>query len=316
MPSLITFGETSAVFVASEVGRMRHCRSFEIRPGGAEATVAVGARRLGVDAAWVSALGEDEMGHYLLSLIAGEQVDVSRVTMVPGRPTAVFLRERLPGGAARHFYYRKGSAFSHYRPEMLDADFIGSARILHLTGITPALSKDCEASVWRAIETARDRGVMVSFDPNVRLSLWSREEARKSLERLMAAADIVLPGLEDLQMLYGPIGAAEALARLNEIGCRQIALKLGDGDVIVALDKKESVVPVTINSNPVDLMGAGDAFAAGCLTGLLKGHDLVEAAHIGVTVAGLAIQLPGNIEAMPTWAEVERKVNGTVVWNR
>ena len=316
MPSLISFGETSAVFVASEIGRMRYCREFGIRPGGAEATVAVGVRKLGFDTAWISALGEDEMGHYLLGVIAGEQVDVSRVAMVPDRPTGIFLRERLPLGGARHFYYRKGSAFSGYRPEMLDADFIASARILHLTGITPALSPDCEASVWRAIEIARCAGVQVSFDPNVRLALWDRDAARPVLERLMAAADIVLPGLEDMQMLYGPISPAEALARLRGLGCRRIALKLGEGDVIVASEQDETTVAVSAIPDPVDLMGAGDAFAAGCLAGLLRDWDMVEAAHLGVTVAGLAIQLPGNIEAMPTWAEVERKVNGTVTWNR
>lgn len=316
MPDLITFGETCAVFVASDIGRMRYCRDFTIRPGGAEATVAVGARKLGIDSAWVSALGEDEMGHYVRGIVAAEQVDVSRVTMVQGKPTAVFLRERLPGGRAKHFYYRRGSAFSDYTPDMLDEDFIASARILHLTGINPALSKSCDASAWRAIEIARAAGTKVSFDPNVRLALWEREEARATLERYMAAADIVLPGLEDMQMLYGDIDADAALRRLKELGCSEIALKIGDGDVIISQKGSETVIPVQAIEDPVDLMGAGDAFAAGCLTGILKGWDLCRSAGLGVTVAGLAIQMPGNIEAMPTWEEVERKINGTTVWNR
>lgn len=316
MPSLITFGETSAVFVAREIGRMRYCRDFGIRPGGAEATVAVGARKLGIDTAWISALGDDEMGHYILGVVAAEQVDVSRVAIVPGMPTAVFLRERLPAGAARHYYYRTGSAFSSYRPEMLDADFIASARMLHLTGITPALSASCEASMWRAIDIARAAGARIVFDPNVRLSLWDRDRARAVLERFMAAADIVLPGLEDLQMLYGEIAPQEALARLRALGCGSIVLKLGAGDVIVAEASGETVVPVKTIADPVDLMGAGDAFAAGCLTGLLNGRDLVGASELGVAVASLAIQLPGNIEAMPSWAEVERQRTGATVWNR
>jgi 2-dehydro-3-deoxygluconokinase len=316
MPSLITFGETSAVFVARDIGRMRYCRDFGIRPGGAEATVAVGARKLGIDAAWISALGDDEMGHYILGMVAAEQVDVSRVAMVPGKPTAIFLRERLPGGAARHSYYRAGSAFSAYRPEMLDAAFLGSARILHLTGITPALSDSCEASMWRAIEIARAGGAQVTFDPNVRLSLWNRDRARPVLERFMAAADIVLPGIEDLEMLYGAITPPEALARLRALGCRRIVLKPGTGDVLVADGAQETVVPVQTIADPVDLMGAGDAFAAGCLAGLLKGRDLAAASELGVAVASLAIQLPGNIEAMPSWEEVERLRTGATVWNR
>ena len=316
MPSLITFGETSAVLVAREIGRMRYCRDFGIRPGGAEATVAVGVRKLGIDSAWVSALGDDEMGQYILGVVAAEQVDVSRVSILPGKPTAVFLRERLPGGAARHYYYRTGSAFSCFHPDMLDAAFLASARMLHLTGITPALSESCEASMWRAIEIARGAGARIVFDPNVRLSLWTREAARPVLERFMAAADIVLPGLEDLQMLYGDIAPREALERLRALGCGNIVLKLGEGDVVVAGATGETVVPVRTIADPVDLMGAGDAFAAGCLTGLLKGWDLVRASELGVSVASLAIQLPGNIEAMPSWAEVERLRTGATVWNR
>jgi len=316
MPSLITFGETSAVFVARDVGRMRYCRDFTIRPGGAEATVAVGVRRLGFETAWISALGEDEMGHYIRSLVAGEGVDVSRVAMVRGKPTAVFLRERLPGGDARHFYYRKDSAFANYTPDMLDEDFIASAKILHLTGINPALSPSCDESSWRAIEIARAHGVKIGFDPNVRLALWSREQARATLERYLAAADIVFPGLEDMQMLYGQISLDEALLRLADLGCRNIAMKTGDGDVVVSSGGRGTVLPVEKIAFPVDLMGAGDAFAAGCLAGLLREWDLERSARLGITVAGLAIQMPGNIEAMPTWEEVERKVKGGESWKR
>lgn len=316
MPSLITFGETSAVFVARDIGRMRYCRDFTIRPGGAEATVAVGVQRLGFETAWISALGEDEMGHYIRSLVAGEGVDVSRVTMVRGKPTAVFLRERLPGGDARHFYYRKDSAFANYTPAMLDETFIASAKIVHLTGINPALSPNCDAASWRVIEIARAQGVKVSFDPNVRLALWSRDEARKTLERYLAAADVVFPGIEDMQMLYGQLGVEEVLSRLRDLGCRNIAMKTGDGDVVVSVGGRTTVLPVKKIAFPVDLMGAGDAFAAGCLAGLLKEWDLARSAKLGITVAGLAIEMPGNIEAMPTWEEVERKMHGGEDWKR
>lgn len=316
MPSLVTFGETSAVFVARDIGRMRYCRDFTVRPGGAEATVAVGVQRLGFDAAWISALGMDEMGHYLRGLVAAEGVDVSRVTMVAGKPTAIFLRERLPGGDARHFYYRKNSAFASYSPDMLDENFIASARILHLTGINPALSPSCDAASWRAIEIARANGVKVSFDPNVRLALWTREEARKTLERYMAAADVMFPGLEDMQMLYGQIGREEALAHLKALGCTNFVMKSGDQGVTVVSGGRVAELPVEKVQSPEDLMGAGDAFAAGCLAGLLGGADLEDAARLAITVAGLSIQMPGNIEAMPTREEVDRKLDGSAAWKR
>jgi 2-dehydro-3-deoxygluconokinase len=316
MPDLVTFGETSAVFVARDVGRMRYCREYTLRPGGAEATVAVGVQRLGFSAGWMSALGDDEMGHYLRGFVAAEGVDVSRVRMQRGLPTAVFLRERLSGGDARHFYYRKGSAFSSFGPQMLDEDYIAGARRLHLTGISPALSPACDAACWRAVEVARAHGVLVSFDPNVRLSLWTAEEARAALARYFEAADLVLPGLEDLQMLYGDASVEAALARLQSLGCRQAVLKAGAQDVHVLHDGRLTRLPVPTVAQPADLMGAGDALAAGCLAGLLEGRDLVDAARLGIAVAGLAIQLPGNIESMPTRAEVDRSLHGAANWKR
>ncbi|MBL8385926.1 MAG: sugar kinase [Burkholderiales bacterium] len=316
MPSVITLGETSVVFVARDLGRMRYCRDFTIRPGGAEATVAVGVSRLGFDAAWMSALGDDEPGHYLRSLIAGEGVDVSRVAMVRDQQTAIFLRERLPGGDARHFYYRKGSAFSHFEPSMLDEEFIASARFLHLTGITPALSDSCDATCWRALEVARAHGTKVTFDPNVRLSLWSREEARQRLQRYLTAADYVFPGMEDMRMMFGAIDRSEALKIMIDLGCRRFALKDGKQDVLVHEDGLTVSLPVHHVEHPADLMGAGDAFAAGCLAGLLRGLPLTEAARVGNAVAEFAIQLPGNIESMPTWSEVERLMAGAEDWKR
>ena len=295
---------------------MRYSRDFSIRPGGAEATVAVGVKRLGFDTAWMSVLGDDEPGHYLRSLIAGEGIDVSRVAMIPGQPTAIFLRERLPGGDARHFYYRNGSAFSRYDATMLDEKFIASAQYLHLTGITPALSANCDTACWRALEIAKANGVTVTFDPNVRLSLWSRDEARRGLERFMASADIVFPGMEDMQMLYGSIDRDAATKTLIDLGCRRFALKDGQRDVLVHENGLTTLLPVHRIEHPVDLMGAGDAFAAGCLAGLLRELRLAEAARIGITVAGLAIQLPGNIESMPTWSEVERLLSGKADWKR
>ena len=116
MPEFITMGETCAVIVAKSIGRMRYSKEYELRPGGAEGTVAVGVKRLGHSSGWISLLGDDELGYYIRSLIQGEGVDVSTVQMVSGKQTGLFVRERLPLGEARHFYYRKGSAFSEIMP--------------------------------------------------------------------------------------------------------------------------------------------------------------------------------------------------------
>lgn len=316
MPNVVTLGELCAVFVARDIGRMRYCRDYTIRPGGAEATLAAGITRLGHTTGWISVLGEDEMGHYLHNFMRGEGVDTSCVRILPGKNTSVFLRERLPGGNARHYYYRKDSAFTAISPDMLDESYIASARFLHLTGITPALSASAEQTMWRAVELAKAHGVRVVFDPNVRLLLWDRDTARGVIERFMAAADIVLPGLEDMQMLYGPISREEALLRLKDMGCQNIVLKVGDQEVLVYTDGHADFLPVDHIAAPVDLMGAGDSFAAGFIAGLLRDMSMLEAARLGNLVARCAIQMPGNIEALPTWNEVSKILQNEVSYNR
>ncbi len=311
MVEFVTIGETCAVFAAKYVGRMRYCTDYEIRPGGSESTVAAGVSRLGHTASWVSRLGDDELGRYLLSFIRGEGVDVSNVSTLASHPTGVFVRERLPRGRARHFYYRTGSAFSTMGPQDLPFELIAQSRMLHLTGITPALSASNHALVVEAVKFARQHGVPVLFDPNIRRRLWTRDQAQAVLEPIMAQADYVLPGLDDLQGLYrDDLGENEAVAHLRSLGCRQIILKLGaQGALVVIGDKQERVECVPV-ADPIDLMGAGDAFAAGFAVGLLEGKDAIESAIFGNAVAGISVETPGNIESLPTIAELHARERG------
>lgn len=311
MSDFVTIGETCAVFAATYVGRMRYAASYEIRPGGSESTVAVGVARLGHSASWVSRLGDDELGHRILSIVRGEGVDTTAVSMVQTHPTGLFVRERLPRGAARHYYYRAGSAFSTLGPEDLPVELIAGARILHLTGITPALSAANRAMVERAMTIAEQHGVTVLFDPNMRRKLWTAAEARDALEPLMARADYVLPGMEDLQGLYGDnLTEEDAVTTLQQLGCSRIVLKRGALGAAVILDGTHELVECRAVADPHDLMGAGDAFAAGFAAGLLDGTSVVEAAALGNAVAGIAIETSGNIESMPTIKEVEARRKG------
>jgi 2-dehydro-3-deoxygluconokinase len=310
MTDFVTIGETCAVFAATAIGRMRYSKTYEIRPGGAESTVAVGVARLGHSATWVSRLGDDELGQYLLTFIRGEGVEVA-CSMLSTHPTGLFVRERLPRGKARHFYYRAGSAFSTMGPADIPTDLIAGARVLHLTGITPALSKSTRAMVTEAIRIARQNGVTVLFDPNMRRTLWSAEEARTVMEPLMASADYVLPGLEDLQGMYGEnLSEADAVDTMRKIGCRRIIFKRGAAGAAVITPDSYEQVECTAIADPVDLMGAGDAFAAGFAAGLLDGKTDVEAARLGNVVAGMSIGTVGNIESLPTRRDVETHLRG------
>jgi 2-dehydro-3-deoxygluconokinase len=309
MPEVVTLGETCAVLETAAIGRMRDAQSFRLRPGGAEGTVAVGVAKLGHSSGWISRLGRDELGEYILRLMRGEGVDVSQVLLVDGARTGVFFRELLPCARARHYYYRDGSAFSRLTPEDLNHAYIASARVLHVTGITAALSTSCYETVVRAMDIAHDNGVLVSFDPNMRRSLWSAAEARPVMEALMRKADVVLPGSDDLEgILEAPFDPSGATKWLQSIGCKRIVMKIGNAGALVLQDGEIVRVPPTSSVSPVDVAGAGDAFAAGFIVGTVEGRSDVDAADLGNRVAGFSIALPGNIESLPSREELEQRV--------
>ena len=310
MPELVTLGETCVVLVARSRGPLRYAAEFERRPGGAESTVAAGVARLGHSAGWVSRLGDDEFGAYVLGLMRSENVDVSAVRLTRDAQTGVFFRDNRADGRSSVIYYRRNSAFAGFGPADVDEDYIGSARILHLTGITPGLSDSCREATFRAVDIARANGVTVVFDLNYRASIWPPDAARPCIEDLMVRSEHVLAGREDLSKLTGMTGQTEQLEYLHGLGLSTVVLKLGaDGAVLSSADSAERVEGYPAQS-PVDRFGAGDAFAAGYIVGLLEGRDRLAAVALGNAVAGWSVRLPGNIESLPDWNDLQQLESG------
>src|SRR5690606_7960606 len=150
---------------------------------------------------WFGKLGNDPLGVMIMKSIRGEGVDTSRVKLSDEGQTGLMLREHVSGRTSV-YYYRKLSAMSTMRPDELDEAYIAGAKLLHITGITPALSESCLATVLEAVRIAKDNGVQVCFDPNLRLKLWSVEQAKKTLLPIAEQADFFLPGLDELKLLY------------------------------------------------------------------------------------------------------------------
>jgi 2-dehydro-3-deoxygluconokinase len=299
VPEVVTLGETLAVLVATSPGPLRYSTHFELRTGGAESTFAVGIVRLGHSAGWISRLGNDEFGKLILAMMRGEGVDVSQVKLDSEAPTGVFFKERREAGESRNYYYRQNSAASKMKPEDIDPQYICSAKYLHLTGITPALSPSCLATVERAMDIAKECGVLISFDPNLRLKLWKKERAIPVLLNLIRKADILFPGIEEAQILLGENEPEKIVERFLELGPSIVALKLGSKGALVANAHQEVYVPAFSVERIVDPFGAGDAFAAGLITGLLEGLSLEEAGRIANAMGALALGVTGNIEALP-----------------
>ena len=305
-PDIVTFGETMVLFLAETAGPLREATRYGRFIAGAETNVATGLCRLGHSAGWISRLSDDELGRAVAFRLRGEGVDISRATIDPEAPTGLMIRERRELGPLEVIYYRKGSAASRLTPDDLDADYIRGARYLHLTGITPALSATCRATSFAAAKIAREAGVPVVLDPNLRFKLWSREEARTTLRELTQQADILLPGLEEAEFLTGetdPDTAARAFLDLAP-SLKMIVMKLGaEGSMVVTRDERVHV-PATPLPRVIDPVGAGDAFAAGFYAGQLRGLGLAETLAVANRCGAWATTAPGDADVFPRWDEV------------
>jgi 2-dehydro-3-deoxygluconokinase len=311
---VITFGESMALFTPLREQSLEYSDTLNRSFGGAESNVAIGLARLGVRVSWFGHLGDDPQGRYILKRIRGEAVDVSRAKLVSSANTGLMMRHKV-AGLEEVFYYRKHSAASRMSPEDLDEAFIADASILHITGITPALSDSCRATVERAVDMAKRHGVKVSLDPNLRLKLWTIEQAREVLLPLAAKADYFLPGMDELKRLYGTDDEEKALQEVKRLSALTVVKSVGNTNVIVR-DGQTVAVPFEKIEHVVDTVGAGDAFAAGFLTGIVKGYTPEQAVRMGNLAAGFVIQGHGDWELVPTWQQLQQAMHNESVIER
>ena len=303
MHDVVTLGETMILLVPKQVGQLRYAHQFDKYIAGAESNTAVGLARVGHKVGWVSRVGDDEFGHSILTFLRGENVDVSQVVLDGRAPTGVFFKERRRTGSTRVFYYRAGSAASFMTPADLDEAYIQQAKILHLTGITPALSESGKETLHAAIEAANGAGVTVAFDPNVRYKLWSADAAKKTFADILPNVQIVLTSSEEAQLITGIENPQEAARAIHALGPNTVVVKMGDKGAIGYDGTLLEAPPV--NVDVVETVGAGDAFNAGFLSGRLRGWDLGKCLELGNILGALATTVPGDVEGLPTWSEVQ-----------
>lgn len=305
-PEVVTFGETMALIMPNQNKSIEFAKSFESSFGGAESNLAIGLARLGVRAGWFSRLGNDPFGRMICKGIRGEGVDVSRVSLHDGESTGLMLRETA-WGRSSVYYYRRNSAASRMKPDDLDEEYIAGAKLLHISGITPALGESCRETVFAAVEMAKRNGVKISFDPNLRLKLWTIEEARPVLLKLAEAADYFLPGFDELQLLYGVSDFDEMVVQLRRLSAVSVVKGVGQESAVVLPDRVERI-PFFPAEKVVDTVGAGDGFAAGFLYGVVRGLPLAEAVRVASLVGSLVVQGVGDWESIPTLDMVETEL--------
>lgn len=302
---VVTFGETMVLFNPETQGPLRYVGTFTKSIGGAESNVAIALARLGHHAGWFSKLGDDEFGRYIKSTVMGEEVDVSRVTKDPTRTTGILFKERFSTVNPNVYYYRKGSAASHLSISDLDMDYICSAKILHVTGISLALSEEVREAVFYAVREAKKRGVIISFDPNIRLKLWSKEDARKHILALAELSDIIFPGKDEAELLLGTDEPLKVCEKFLDMGIKIVALKLGKTGCYVKSENEEGLVEGYTVDHPVDTVGAGDGYAAGFLSGYLESLSIIDCAKRANAVGAMATLVKGDMEGFPYRDQVE-----------
>jgi 2-dehydro-3-deoxygluconokinase len=296
---LITFGESMGLISVMDFGPIEFAREFRLGLGGAESNVAIGAARLGADVTWIGRLGADAIGSMIERRLRGEGVRVHAIR--DGGFTGMMLRHQRFAGHVSVDYHRAGSAASRLRPGDIPDDLLRGAGILHVTGITPALSQSARDAVFDAVRRACGLGVTVCLDVNYRAKLWAADVARPVLTRLATQAGILMAGAEEARLLLdkgNPAPGRELAEALAELGPAEVIVKDGARGCSALIDGtchqvQALAVPV------VDQVGAGDAFAAGYLADRLAGQPAETRLRTAIAMGAYAVAVSGDCEGLP-----------------
>lgn len=304
---VVTAGEAMVQFAALQTGALDTVETFARISAGAELNVAIGLARLGLGVGYISRLGDDSFGRFLTATLDRERIDRSQVGVDAEHRTGFMLKSRSDDGSdPQTEYFRRGSAASRLGPSDALLDYASAARHLHLTGIYVAVSPSTRELVFALAAAARAAGRTVSFDPNLRPSLWpSRGEMVECMNRLATLADWVLPGLEEGRLLTGRASAADIADFYLERGARGVVVKLGSEGAYFATAHERGVAPGVPVERVVDTVGAGDGFAVGVISALLEGLPLAQAAARGNAIGARVVQFPGDCDGLPTREQLD-----------
>jgi 2-dehydro-3-deoxygluconokinase len=310
---VITFGEAMAMFMANHPGPLHKVSQFTRELAGAETNVAIGLARLGLHSGWASKVGNDVFGKFIIDRLKNENVDIDHVLIDKNYPTGFQLKSMVLEGDPEVQYFRKGSAASHLNSEDLNEEYFQSASHMHMTGIPLALSESARAFARNALSFMKKNGKKVSFDPNLRPSLWAtQEEMVKEINEAAFQADYVLPGIAEGEILTGFKEPREIASFYLEKGVELVVIKLGAEGAFYKTATEEGTVQGFHVEKVVDTVGAGDGFAVGVISGLLEGQHIHDAVTRGNAIGSLAVQSPGDNDGYPTKVEVEKYIENNL----
>ncbi|MEM7471535.1 MAG: sugar kinase [Pseudomonadota bacterium] len=300
-PDILALGEAMMEFVRTdtdEEGRPLYRQGF----GGDTSNAIIAAARQGACTGYLSAVGGDPFGKALLELWEREGVSSASVRVKPQDPTGSYFV--IPDPAGRQFSYaRRGSAASLFGPKDLDEAAIAEAKILHVSALSQAISPSMRAAVTRAAEVAKENGTLVSYDTNLRLNLWTLEDARETIAAFMPLADIVLPSDDEAEAITGQTNEAALLDYFGAYDPQVLVLKRGaKGPLLRTKQGDQSFSVPTVEA--VDSTGAGDSFAGGFLAYFLETGDAAVATRRAMSVAAGTVSGFGAVDPIPHRADI------------
>jgi len=309
---VVTFGEAMAMFMANHPGTLHDVNQFTRELAGAETNVAIGLARLGFGSGWASKVGNDAFGKFIMNRLKNENVNIDHVLVDNKYPTGFQLKSMVLQGDPEVQYFRKGSAASHLSVVDFNEEYFHGAKHMHMTGIPLALSESARAFAKHALTFMKKNGSKVSFDPNLRPTLWaSQEEMVKEINEVAFQADYVLPGLAEGEILTGFNNPRDIASFYLDKGVELVVIKLGPAGAFYKTATDEETVLGFPVEKVVDTVGAGDGFAVGVISGLLDGISIQEAVGRGNAIGALAVQSPGDNDGYPTRVQLEKYIENT-----
>lgn len=304
---VITIGESMVTFNPMQDVSFIDSHLFMKQVAGAESNYSIGLSRLNHKVGWISRLSDDSFGYYVNHFLRGNGVDTSMVEFDQINPTGLLIKEKLIKGQTNVHYYRNNSAASFMNPSIIQSDYFSGAKILFITGITPALSESCKDMIYEAIDTAKTLGMKIIFDPNIRYKLIEDiDEYKKMLNDIACKADFFLPGKGEITFLTRNDNLEEsANYYLEKNPDLNVVVKLGANGCYFASANEQYDVPGYKVEKVIDPIGAGDGFAAGLTSGLLEGISIKESLEQANLIGSMLIQTSGDIEGFPFRKQLE-----------
>lgn len=310
MAEVILMGEPMAMFVADTVGPLHKVQHFSKSLAGAEVNVCIGLVRLGHTPSYVTKLGKEPMGEYIYHFLEREKIDTTFVSFDDIYRTGLQLKSKVTEGDPAIAYYRKGSAASQMSKEDIEkVDFSGIKHV-HVTGIPPALSPSCREATYRLIERAKEAGIYISFDPNLRPMLWeSKEKMIEVINDLASKCDMVLPGISEGLILCGSDNPVKIADFYQELGVAEVIIKLGSKGAYVRTPNESYVQKGFEVNKIVDTVGAGDGFAVGIISGRLEGLSLRDCVIRGNAIGSIQVEHVSDNEGLPNPEQLEARIS-------